>query len=158
MDITSEIRTRLGDEWLPAVYRTKVRSQRTRSYALDVPQKENTAEILHTLLGIELKVGKKRLACPDLATARYLRVFARFGCRDVAVPYDITRISGIADELETSWQKTLLNVLEVTQDDSSPTASRKRRIVMKDLRDEMEAIGAGETMPAFKQSTTQRAG
>ena len=158
MDITSEIRTRLGDEWLPAVYSTKVRSQRTRSYTLDVPQKENAAEILHTLLGIELKVGKKRLACPDLATARYLRVFARFGCRDVAVPYDITRISGIADELETSWQKTLLNIVEITRGDSPQAAARKRRLVLKELRAEIDAIGAGDAMPQFKQSTSQRAG
>jgi hypothetical protein len=158
MDITSEIRTTLGDEWLPTVYRTKVRIQRTRSYALDVPQKENAAEILHTLLGIELKVGKKRFACPDLATARYLRVFARFGCLEVAVPYDITRISGIADELETSWQKTLLNISQTTKDDTPRVSSRKRGIVLKELREEIEAIGAGDAMPQFKQTTTQRGG
>ena len=158
MDITSEIRTMLGDDWLPAIYAGKVRPQRTRAYLLDVPQKENAADIQHTLLGIELKIGKKRFACPDLATARYLRVFARFGCTNVAVPYDITRISAIADELETSWQKTLLNLLEATRDDSPQTRSRKRRSVVKELRGQIEAIGAGDAMPQFKQSTSQRAG
>jgi hypothetical protein len=158
MDITSEIRTRLAEEWLAVIYQEKVRAQRTRSYSLDVPQKENAAEILHTLLGIELKIGKKRFACPDLATARYLRVFARFGCREVAVPYDITRISAIADEIETSWQKTVLNIREITREDSPRTAARKRSTVIKELRREIAAIGSGDAMPQFRQSTSQRAG
>lgn len=158
MDITGEIRTTMGDDWLPAIYAGKVRTQRTRSYVLDVPAKENAAEILHTLLGIELKIGKKRFACPDLATARYLRVFARFGCTNVAVPYDITRISAIADDLETAWQKTVLNVVVATKDDSPTARSRKLRGVLKDLREEIETIGAGDTMPEFKQTTSQRAG
>ncbi len=64
--------------------------------------------IQHTLLGVELKLGRKRLLCPDLATARYLSVFARIGCQDVAVPYDITKISHLADELESSWYRMLL--------------------------------------------------
>ena len=108
MSIESEIRTVLADEWLPSLYAAKVRSQRTRAYHLDIPARENRAEIQYTLLGIELKVGKRRFACPDLATSRYLRVFARIGCRDFALPYDISQIAGIADELETSWQRALI--------------------------------------------------
>src|SRR6185295_4571008 len=106
MDVAAEIRAELGDEWLPAIYSSKVRSQRTRSYKLDVPKRENAPQIQYTLLGIELKVARKRFACPDLATARYLRVFARLGCGEFAVPYDISTISGVADELETSWQRS----------------------------------------------------
>src|SRR5580765_1021615 len=113
MDIAAEICAHLADEWLPSIYREKVRSQRTRSYHLEIPVRENRAEIQYTLLGIELKVGKHRFACPDLATARYLRVFARIGCRDFAVPYDISLISGIADELETAWQRSLV-LIEAT--------------------------------------------
>lgn len=158
MDLTSQLRERLGEEWLPAIYAGKVRTQRTRSYVLDVPARENAAEILHTLLGIELKVGKKRFAAPDLSTARYLRVFARFGCPEVAVPYDITRISTIADEMETSWQKTLLYLAESSQHDEPNAAGRKRRAVLKKMRDEIDEIGAGSAVPEFKQSTSQRAG
>jgi hypothetical protein len=65
---------------------------------------------MHTLFGIELLVGKRRLICPDLATARYLSVFARLGCQQVAVPYDITRISRIADQLESAWHQMMLLV------------------------------------------------
>ena len=85
MDIAAEIRAQLADDWLPNIYKEKIRSQRTRSIVLDVHERENQAEIQYTLLGIELKVGKRRFACPDLATARYMRVFARFGCHEFAV-------------------------------------------------------------------------
>ena len=149
MDIVAEIRASLGDDWLPSIYEKKVRSQRTRSYKLDIPTRENHPEIQYTLLGIELKVGRKRFACPDLATARYLRVFARIGCREFAIPYDITQISGIADELETSWQRALL-LLE------KKNADRSRTKLVKTIRDEINAIGPGEAMPAFDRETRQR--
>jgi len=102
------IRSGLGELWIPAIYEAKVRTQRTRAISMPIPGRENEAEILHTLLGIELKVGKRRIACPDLATARYLRVFARLGCGTVAIPYDITKVSPLADELEVAWQRLKL--------------------------------------------------
>jgi hypothetical protein len=150
MDIAAEILERLGADWLPAIYRDTVRPQRTRAYDLDVPPKENAADILHTLLGIELKVGRNRFACPDLATARYLRVFAR------VVPYDITRISAIADILETSWHRTLLYIADATKHDSPQARGRKRSGILRIMRDQITDIGAGGAMPAFKQSTSQR--
>src|SRR5215211_5489723 len=99
-DIAAEISRQLGDQSIAAIYRDKILSQRTRQYELRAPQKGSTVEVLHTLLGIELKIANRRLLCPDLATARYLSVFARLGSDVVAVPYDITQISRIADELE----------------------------------------------------------
>jgi len=153
MSITDEINEEMGEQWLPVVYAQKVRSERTRGYSLDIPQRENQAEIMHTLLGIELKVGRNRFACPDLATARYMRVFARIGCREFAVPYDITRISGIADELETSWQRILLLV-----EAKSPlrNTGRLRSQAIKMVRLALNDIGPGERMPEFHQSTKQR--
>jgi hypothetical protein len=108
MKIIEQIFEKLDGTTISAIYREKVRSQRTRAFEMAIPARENVAEILFTLLGIELKVGKLRIACPDLATARYLSVFARLGCREIAIPYDITRISVLADELEVALQKTLL--------------------------------------------------
>src|SRR6185312_15791945 len=81
---------------------------RTRAYAFEQIKPRARIEIQHTLLGVELKIGSRRLLCPDLATARYLSVFARAGCAHVAVPYDITKISQLADELESSWHRMLL--------------------------------------------------
>ncbi len=108
MDIATDIREKLSAEWLPEIYRGKVRTQRTRAHRLEVAERENRAIIQHTLLGVELKVANQRFSCPDLSTARYLQIFARIGRQAVAVPYDITKISTLADELESAWQKILL--------------------------------------------------
>ncbi len=146
----------MGDDWLPTIYHEKVRVIRTRSVSIDVPEKENTAIIEYTLLGIELRVGKRRFACPDLASARYMRVFARIGCRDFAIPYDITRISGFADELETSWQRTDLLVDELTLAASQRARSAARTKVIGGIRDQLREIGPGELMPIFDRETRQR--
>ena len=139
------LRANLGELWIPQVYRDKVRTKRTRSFWLSIPERENSPDIFHTLLGIELKVGKSRIATPDLATARYLSVFARLGCREVAVPYDISKISGIADELETGWQRMNLMLQGAT--------TRTRNLAIKTIREEIAEIGAGESMPAFDTPT-----
>src|SRR6185369_14886342 len=90
------IQQQLGETWLPRIYRDRILKLRTRSYHFDSAKPQASIEIQHTLLGVELKLGRKRLLCPDLATARYLSVFARIGCQDVALPYDITKISQLA--------------------------------------------------------------
>jgi len=156
MAITAEIKEKMGGEWLPGLYRSKVRAQRTRAHQIDVPQHENRATILHTLLGIELKVGNNRFSCPDLSTARYLQIFARLGCREVAIPYDITKISSVADELESSWQKSLLLLAEAVKDKTPAVKGRMRAALIKEIREEIDEIGAGALMPEFKQTTKQR--
>jgi hypothetical protein len=153
MDVVAEIRARLADDWLPTVYAKKVRSQRTRSYKLDIAKREQIPLIQHTLLGIELKVGRKRFACPDPATARYLRIFARLGCREFAVPYDISMISGLADELETSWQRSLILVEKAA---AAGGVLETRNKLVKAMRDEIDRIGPGEPMPLFDRETRQR--
>lgn len=158
MDLVSEIREELNAEWLPEIYRAKVRTQRTRAHRLDVAKRENRAIIQHTLLGVELKVGNQRFSCPDLSTARYLQIFARLGCEAVAVPYDITKISTLADELESAWQKSLLLLDEQTKEKSVSVKGRLRSALIKEMREEIDEIGAGSLMPEFKQSTKQRAG
>jgi|SRR5580765_5584661 len=149
--IETQIRESLGENWLPGIYKEKVRSQRTRSHHLEIPVRENRAEIQYTLLGIELKVGKRRFACPDLSTARYLRVFARIGCRDFAVPYDISLIPGIADELETAWQRSLVLI-----EAEAPGNVTVLRNLIKTMRAEIINIGPGDAMPLFDRETKQR--
>jgi len=156
MDVAAEIKEKLNQEWLPEIYRAKVRSQRTRAHQLEIPQKENRATIQHTLLGVELKVGNQRFSCPDLSTARYLQIFARLGCPSVAVPYDITKISTLADELESAWQKILLLFEDLITDKTAPVKGRMRSGLIKEIRREIDEIGAGSLMPEFKQSTKQR--
>jgi len=156
METAADIKKELSDEWLPEIYRLRVRTQRTRAYNLDILRRENRSIIQHTLLGVELKVGNQRFACPDLSTARYLQIFARIGCRDVAVPYDITKISTLADELESSWHKSLLIFDEAVKDKTPAVRGRMRSGLIKEMREEIEEIGAGSLMPEFKQSTKQR--
>src|SRR5260370_13831 len=108
VQIAEEIKRLLAGQSIESIYRDKILNERTRQYEMKPPVKGSRVEIIHTLLGVELKVGNRRLLCPDLATARYLSVFARLGCEAIAVPYDITHISRLADELDSSWHRMLL--------------------------------------------------
>ena len=152
----TEIKESLDETWLPRIYRERILTKRTRSHALDIPLKEARVEIQHTLLGVELKVGRRRMLCPDLATARYLGVFARVGCTNVAVPYDITQISRLADELESSWHRMLLLVEHKAGERNKAFRSRLRSLLVSDARKEIMEAGAGTAVPQFNQNTKQR--
>lgn len=151
-----EVKTRLGELWLPRIYRERILPMRTRSHQLHAATKKADVDIQHTLLGVELKIGRHRMSCPDLATARYLAVFARAGCTDVAVPYDISRISRLADELESSWHRMLLLVEHVAGRREASFRSRLRNLLIKDARREIAEAGAGTAIPQFNQNTRQR--
>lgn len=156
MDILAHVSNQLGKSWIPAIYAERIRTLRTRSYDLPVSEKENQPVVLHTLLGVELKVGRSRLTCPDLGTARYLAVFAAAGCQKVAVPYDITLIPALADEIEAAWHRTI-DIFERSTADLAPQAAGKARArLIRAIRDEIAKIGAGEMMPLFNTSTRQR--
>jgi hypothetical protein len=157
-DYLEKIGAELGDAWLPCLYRERILKSRTRAYRFPKLSRNARIEIHHTLLGIELKAGRRRMLCPDLATARYLSVFARLGCRAVAIPYDITKISLLADELESSLYRTWLIADQVTKAQSDAFGARVRRQILVKVRDEVEAAGAGPRVPQFKQSTKQRTG
>ncbi|HEX8921108.1 MAG TPA: hypothetical protein VF766_06500 [Pyrinomonadaceae bacterium] len=151
-----EIKARLDELWLPRIYRERILPMRTRAHHLHVATKKTDVDIQHTLLGVELKIGRHRMACPDLATARYLAVFARAGCSDVAVPYDISRISSLADELESSWHRMLLLVEHVAGTRDAAFRSRLRNLLIADIRREIAEAGAGTAIPQFNQNTKQR--
>ncbi|HKR15520.1 MAG TPA: hypothetical protein VJT15_25860 [Pyrinomonadaceae bacterium] len=153
---TQKIQESLGETWLPRIYRERILRLRTRSYHFEKANPNARIDIQHTLLGVELKIGRKRLLCPDLATARYLSVFARVGATDVAVPYDITKISHIADELESSWYRMLLLVDQETGKESPRLRSRVRGLLIAQVRAEILAAGAGTRIPEFKKIKAQR--
>ena len=151
-----QIEAQLGDEWMGRVYRERILKMRTRAYEFDSLRKGATPEIHHTLLGIELKLDQRRILCPDLATARYLAVFGRLGSRAFAIPYDITKISLIADELESSWHRMLLLADTMTADRTSALRTRLRKLLIAKVRAEIAAAGPGPRIPEFKQTTRQR--
>jgi hypothetical protein len=150
------IQEQLGETWLPRIYRERILKLRTRSYHFEVANTAARVLIQHTLLGVELKVGRKRLLCPDLATARYLSVFARLGCKDVALPYDITKISQLADELESSWYRMVLLVEQEAKAQSVSFQGRLRGLLLAKIRAEILEAGPGTRVPEFKQTNKQR--
>ena len=155
--VAAGVKESLGETWLPTIYRERILPMRTRSHHLSLYANRSAAvEIQHTLLGVELKVGRRRMTCPDLATARYLAVFARANCPDVAVPYDISRISGLADELESAWHRMLLLAEGAAPDGSASFRSRLRSFLIQEVRREVAAAGAGTAIPQFNQNTKQR--
>jgi len=155
-EYAAQVKAELDDAWLPHIYRDRIRSKRTRSYHFEGLTNKARVEIQHTLLGVELKAGRRRLLCPDLATARYLSVFARAGCDHVAVPYDITKISQFADELESSWHRMFLLANHYAVGRSEGFKSRVRRLLVDKIKAEISEAGAGTSMPEFKLSTKQR--
>ena len=155
--LVGEVRERLGEEWPPRVYRERILPLRTRAHAVPAAARNAPVEVQHTLLGIELKVGRRRVSCPDFATARYLSVFARAGVARVAVPYDITKISRLADDLESAWQRTLLLADHLTEGRAATFRARVRSAALREVKREIEEAGAGAAVPAFNQNTKQRA-
>ncbi|MFL6336879.1 MAG: hypothetical protein ACJ754_26555 [Pyrinomonadaceae bacterium] len=155
--LVAEVRERLGEEWPPRVYHERILPLRTRAHTVPTAAKNAPVEVQHTLLGIELKVGRRRVSCPDFATARYLSVFARAGVAAVAVPYDITKISRLADELESAWQRTLLLADHLTEGRAPSFRARVRSAALREVKREIEEAGAGTAVPAFNQNTKQRA-
>jgi len=155
-DLLSNIEETMGDSWLPTVYRELILKIRTRSYEFPALPKQADPQIQHTLLGVELKVGRRRMLCPDLATARYLAVFARLGSQAVAIPYDITKIALVADELESSWHRMLLLADSMTADRTPAFRTRVRKQLIAKVRAEIAAAGPGPRIPEFKQTTRQR--
>ena len=154
-ELLQEIEATMGESWLPDIYGRRILKLRTRSYDFPSLARNSAPEIQHTLLGIELLVGRKRMLCPDLATARYLAVFARVGCRAIAIPYDITKISHLADELESSWHRMLLLAGGLTSERKAAFATRVRTMLIGKVRDGIAAAGAGTRIPEFKQNTNK---
>ena len=155
-DIADEVAQQLGDLSISAIYRDRIRSQRTRQYELRAPAQKSSVDVLHTLLGIELKIANRRLLCPDLATARYLSVFARLGCDVIAVPYDITQISRIADELESSWHRMMLLIDHLAEGRSARLRNMVRRRLIDETRAAVDSLGAGSKFPEFNQAARRR--
>lgn len=85
-------------EELLRIYRSGTDDSKTRRVRLLGRKCEPV--ILKTFLGYELQMRRTRLNCPDLATARYLKIFAEIGCAGIEVPYDPTVTAEILPRLE----------------------------------------------------------
>jgi hypothetical protein len=89
-----------GFQDIVETYRRKVLTVKTRIIPL-LGRKCN-ARIIQTLLGFEVKASNKRVHCPDMVTARYLKVFTEIGCNQIRLPYDPTITEALVPTLENA--------------------------------------------------------
>lgn len=71
------------------------------------------AQIIETLLGYEVKASYKRIQCPDMVTARYLKLFTELGCRSIRLPYDPTITANLIPQFEQALAKILSGVRDI---------------------------------------------
>jgi hypothetical protein len=119
---------------LVGLYASRVLAVRHRQVSLR--GRKCHATIMRTLLGYEVKAGRKRIGCPDLITARYLRVFAEIGLATVRVPYDPTKTRGMINVLEAKLEQIRKTASQAP--DSCRKAYRKLRRQL--LRAEQEEL------------------
>ena len=96
------------------IYSEEVLTRPTRTISL--PGRKCEPRIIYTFLGFELQAGRKRITCPDMATARYLRIFAELGMPSIETPYDPTQtarlLAGLEVGLETNKELLLAEKLD----------------------------------------------
>lgn len=115
-------------EKLGRTYGEEVLSGPTRVVSL--PGRKCEPRILHTFLGFELQVAQKRMTCPDMSTARYLRLFAELGMPSVRAPYDPSLTTGVLPQLEQSL-KNIKDLLLEEHLDRKQHQSKLRNIYRK---------------------------
>lgn len=115
-------------EKLGRTYGEEVLSGPTRVVSL--PGRKCEPRILHTFLGFELQVAQKRMTCPDMSTARYLRLFAEIGMPSVRAPYDPSLTTGVLPQLEQSL-KNIKDLLLKENLDRKQHQSKLRNIYRK---------------------------
>jgi hypothetical protein len=81
-------------------YRDKVLPQKTRTIRL--LGRKNSSTVILTLLGYEVKASYKRIQCPDLVTARYIRLFSELGFHSIKLPYDPTITAQLVPDFEAA--------------------------------------------------------
>lgn len=123
---------------LVEIYSREVSPHRTRNVKL--PGRKCSPTIMYTFLGFELKAGRKRITCPDISTARYLKIFTELGLSEVYIPYDPTRTARILPALERHFFqiKELLVKKELSESEHRKTLRRVYRKIRKRLRRNQE--------------------
>jgi hypothetical protein len=87
---------------IAGIYRMRVLPVKTRT--IQLLGHKSPARIIQTLLGYEVQGSYKRIQCPDMVTARYLKLFLEIGCRSIKLPYDPTVTAAIVPKLEESLE------------------------------------------------------
>jgi hypothetical protein len=91
-----------GFQNIVETYRRKVLTVKTR--IIPLLGRKCRARIIQTLLGYEVKASNKRVHCPDMVTARYIKIFTEVGCKQIRLPYDPTLTASLIPTLETALE------------------------------------------------------
>jgi hypothetical protein len=100
-----------GPANLAGIYRMRVLPGKTRT--IQLLGHKSPARIIQTLLGYEVQGSYKRIQCPDMVTARYLRLFLELGCRSIKLPYDPTVTAAVVPALEDALAAILAAILKM---------------------------------------------
>jgi len=134
---TAEIR-RETDE-LVRCYRERILTVKTRK--IDLLGRKCEPQIMYTFLGFEVKLGPKRLTCPDLTTARYLSVFGKLGAKSIEIPYDPSQTARLVPLIEASMQK--IDDLLESKETERVKQQRSMQRTYRSLRKRLEEAEAG---------------
>ncbi len=125
-----------------------VSRQRTRTVQLH--GKTCRAEIYNTLVGFEISIVKTKVLhtvfVPDLATARYLKIFTEIGLPKVEIPYHIVRLAELVPDLEKAY-RSLWVIIHFFSDQIIGTKAKKYYMekvfacLRKDLTERMVGLG-----------------
>jgi hypothetical protein len=101
----------LGVANIADTYRRCVLPIKTRR--INLLGRKSPATIIETLLGYEVKASYKRIHCPDIVTARYLKLFTEIGCRTIRLPYDPTVTANLIPQFEQAVAKIISGVRDI---------------------------------------------
>ena len=118
---------------IEAVYREHVLGGRVRIVSL--AGRKCRPRIMDTFLGFEIRAGSRKIACPDITSARYLVIFTELGMASVCIPYDPTRTARILPQLEQSFSR-FRKLLE--EGDDPRTAQQQTGRAFAELRDRLK--------------------
>jgi hypothetical protein len=111
--------------------------------------RKGPARIIETLLGYEVQGSYKRINCPDLVTARYLKLFLELGCRSIKLPYDPTVTAAIIPTMEASLA-TVQETIRKMVPSPAPLQLYVIRQVYRHLREQLKS--RPEPVPPQEQS------
>jgi hypothetical protein len=100
---------------------------------------------MYTFLGFEVKMGRKRVTCPDMGTARYLKLFAELGMDSVQIPYDPSQTAQIVPQLEAAFDQIKASLSK--QESNRVQRQAVLRRTYKKLRDELKKAKTADPRP-----------
>lgn len=109
------------------------------------------ARIIETLLGYEVKAFYKRIQCPDMVTARYVKLFTELGCRTIRLPYDPTVTANLIPQFEQSVARILSGVRDIYPGDRQVQMYVIKNI-FRILREQLRTVEKAYRPPAPTQS------